>query len=128
MIQDFLDNWWILDGGNDAHLAAAQVAGLNVDPEYPLEESGPAGAGTCHLIVGFWLRQLGPGFWHHHSPVLKVRRKDAGKAGQVDPGPRHEKVPIETGASTEPNGLLKGRFFVSPKGHQKVTKIGNNPK
>ena len=42
MFKDFLYNRWILDGGDDLHLAAAQVAGLNIDIEYSLQKPGPA--------------------------------------------------------------------------------------
>jgi len=35
-LEYFLDYVWILNGGNDLHLASTPVAGLDVDPKCPL--------------------------------------------------------------------------------------------
>ena len=95
--EDLIDDVGILDAGDDPHRPAAGRAGLDVDPEHPLEALRPGHRGTAFGRRRL-LRIRGPGVLtapaplgrRHARPVLAVWRKDAVETAQVDPWFRHQ--------------------------------------
>jgi hypothetical protein len=66
------------DAGDNLHAAAAVHAFLYIDPEHPLEATGP-GHGTA--FVRFWSRPgvgdpFAPPGWRHEGAQRAVRRKN----------------------------------------------------
>ena len=98
MIQDFLDDLRVLDGGDDFDLPAAFWANRDVDAKDPLEKPCPGNSfcGRSRWFIDFTLG-LGQGqSWCHGLlrddlfSVFVMRAQHAVESGEVNPGSWHQ--------------------------------------
>ena len=96
VLQNPLNDRWILDAGDDLELPPAAPADLDLDGKHPFQALCP---GHCPLpVTGRWLTALvglagssglSPG--HDPGPLRARRRKHAVIAGQVRTGLWHQR-------------------------------------
>lgn len=94
MVEDFPDEFGVLNGGDNSDLAVTVWAKGNVEVEYPLKEPGPRDTfGNCGLFfTTLNYIELGVVLWLGYDllPVLVVWRKNSVKSCEMHSGPRHE--------------------------------------
>ena len=118
MGENFLNNHWIFDAGDDIHRAAAFTAGFDVDAEYAFQALSPGhgcplfgGRLVLPLIGCPGLIALAPPGRRHPRTVLTVRCEHAMETGQVDSGLRYQSGQgISLYFSVVPQAVIRPKF------------------